>query len=108
MPESKHGVHAKPQTAFRLPEGLLVWLKEQAGREGGDVTMTAIVERALVRERERCEGITTRAVPAAPVSPPRRTRKPRADTAPAATFREPESAGDIMAALRRRRNGDQS
>src|ERR1035441_3091259 len=61
---SRHGVHAARQTAFRLPEGLLAWLKEQAGREGDKVTMTAIAERALERERERCEGINTSAGPA--------------------------------------------
>lgn len=82
------GVHSKPQTAFRLPEGLLAWLKRQAEREGGDVTMTAIVERALERERERCEGITTGNGRTGSVSPPpKRARKPSADTAPAATFR---------------------
>lgn len=70
MPPSKHGVHGTAQTAFRLPEGLLAWLKEQAGREGGGVTMTAIVERALEAERERCGGITTSAASPAAVSPP--------------------------------------
>jgi hypothetical protein len=114
---SRHGVHAARQTAFRLPEGLLAWLKEQAGREGDKVTMTAIAERALERERERCEGITTSAAPAAAVSPPpKRPRRPRADTSPAATFKQPEppaktaaqpeGASDI-AAFFRRRNGDQ-
>jgi hypothetical protein len=45
-----HGVHTTRQTAFRLPEGLLAWLRDQAGREG--VTMTDIVQRALERERD--------------------------------------------------------
>jgi hypothetical protein len=56
-PLMPRGVHAKSQTAFRLPGGLLAWLKEQAEREGDDVTMTAIVERALERERERCAAL---------------------------------------------------
>ena len=102
----KHGVHAKPQTAFRLPEGLLAWLREQAAREE-PVTMTDITVRALEAERDRCSGITTTAAPAVPVSPPRQARKPKADTAPPAQFRQPESADDIAAFFRNRRTGDQ-
>ncbi len=90
MASKMHGVHTTAQTAFRLPEGLLAWVREQAKREGDGRTMTDIAVRALEAERERCAGITTSATPAAPVSPPRRTRKPRADTAPAATFKQPE------------------
>jgi hypothetical protein len=40
-----HGIHTTRQTAFRLPEGLLAWLREQAERE--DRTMTEIVIDAL-------------------------------------------------------------
>lgn len=46
-----HGVHNTRQTAFRLPEGLLAWLREQAEREGR--TMTDIVEDALEEYRRR-------------------------------------------------------
>jgi len=55
-----HGVHSTRQTAFRLPEGLLAWLRAQAGREGDGRTMTDIVQRALERERERCQDTTSR------------------------------------------------
>lgn len=37
--------HLRPQTAFRLPEAVLVWLREQAEREGR--SMTAITIEAL-------------------------------------------------------------
>ena len=46
-----HGEHNDVQTAFRLPGGLLAWLREQAKAE--DRTMTAIVRRALEAEREK-------------------------------------------------------
>ena len=46
-----HGEHNDVQTAFRLPEGLLTWLREQAKAE--DRTMTAIVRRALEAYREQ-------------------------------------------------------
>lgn len=48
-----HGVHKLTQTAFRLPEDLLAWLKEKAEREGR--TMTEIVVNALERERAKGE-----------------------------------------------------
>ena len=79
-----HGVHAKNQTAFRLPEGLLARL--QAHAKDGQ-TMTDIAARGIAAELDRLDGITT----AEPVSPPpKRPRRPRADTAPAATFKQPE------------------
>jgi hypothetical protein len=53
-----HGVHNSRQTAFRLPEGLLAWLREHAEREGR--TMTEIVTEALEAYRDRLSGITTR------------------------------------------------
>ena len=40
-----HGIHSTAQTAFRLPEGLLAWLREQATAE--DRAMTAVVIDAL-------------------------------------------------------------
>jgi predicted DNA-binding protein len=46
-----HGEHREVQTAFRLPEGLLAWLREQAKAE--DRTMTAIVRRALEEYRRQ-------------------------------------------------------
>lgn len=46
-----HGEHNLAQTAFRLPPDLLAWLREQAGREGPDRTMTAIVIDALRQYR---------------------------------------------------------
>lgn len=39
------GVHKTEQTAFRIPESRLAWLRAQAGRE--QRTMTAIVNDAL-------------------------------------------------------------
>ena len=39
------GVHKTTQTAFRLPKGLLAWLRAQA--EAEDRPMTAIVTDAL-------------------------------------------------------------
>ena len=100
-----HGVHAKDQTAFRFPPGVLPRLKARAGAEGR--TMTDIVVDLVTGYLDQQDGITTSAPPAKPVSPPR--SKPRkAGTAPAARFREPESAQDIMAALRRRREAGQS
>ena len=100
-----HGVHAKNQTAFRLPEGLLARLKDGAERHGQ--TMTDIVARGISAELDRLDGITTSAAPTAPVSPPRRTRKPRADTAPAATFRPAETGSDIVKRLFASREGSQ-
>jgi predicted DNA-binding protein len=44
-PPMPRGDHNDAQTAFRLPEGLLVRLRTQAKAE--DRTMTAIVKRAL-------------------------------------------------------------
>jgi hypothetical protein len=44
-----HGIHATRQTAFRLPESLLAWLREQAERE--DRAMTEIVTDALTAYR---------------------------------------------------------
>ena len=106
MASKNHGVHSTAQTAFRLPEGLLARLKAHATN---GQTMTDIAARGIAAELDRLDGITTSVPPVAPVSPPRRTRKPREDTAPAATFKqaEPEGASDI-AAFFRRRNGDQS
>ena len=40
---------------FRLPEGLLAWLRGQAATEK-PVTMTDILVRALEAERDRCDG----------------------------------------------------
>jgi hypothetical protein len=54
-----NGIHKRTQTAFRLREDLKTWLEEQAGHEGPDVTMTAIVERALEAERARCTAKTS-------------------------------------------------
>ena len=96
-----HGVHAKDQTAFRFPPGILPRLKAQAEMEGR--TMTDIVTDLVTGY---LDGITT-SVPAEPVSPPRQARKPREDTAPPAQFRQPESADDIAAFFRNRRTGDQ-
>lgn len=95
------GVHAKDQTAFRFDPELLARLKDAAKRHGQ--TMTDIVARGTATELDRLDGITTSAAPSAPVSP-RHTA--RADAVPPAQFREPESASDIMAALRRRKSGE--
>ena len=48
-----HGVHAKDQTAFRLPPDLRDWLKAQAEREGR--TMTDIMVSVLADYRTQCE-----------------------------------------------------
>ena len=60
-----HGVHAKDQTAFRFPPGVLPRLKAQAEAEGR--TMTDIVVGLVAGY---LDGITTDPVPAAAVSPP--------------------------------------
>jgi hypothetical protein len=98
--------HAKDQTAFRFAPELLARLKDGAKRHGQ--TMTDIVARGTEAELDRLDGITTDPGPVESVSPPR--RKPRQAEAPAppARFREPESASDIMAALRRRGQEAQS
>jgi predicted transcriptional regulator len=51
---SPHGVHAREQTAFRLPPGLLARLRDQAERE--QRTMTDIVVAALIDYLDRTEG----------------------------------------------------
>lgn len=51
-----HGEHGDVQTAFRLPEGLLARLREQAKAE--DRTMTAVVRRALEAYFELRDGGT--------------------------------------------------
>jgi hypothetical protein len=89
-----HGVHNTAQTAFRLPESLLARLKESAKRHGQ--TMTDIVVRGIEAELDRLDG--------GAVSPPR-VRESRADTAPPATFREPESAQSIADYYKNRKNG---
>jgi predicted DNA-binding protein len=48
-----HGVHARDQTAFRLPPELRDWLKVQSEQE--DRTMTDIVISALSEYRARRE-----------------------------------------------------
>ena len=54
-----HGEHKGVQTAFRLPEALLAWLREQARAEGR--TMTAVVQQALEAYREQvADGVTVR------------------------------------------------
>jgi predicted DNA-binding protein len=51
---SRHGVHTRDQTAFRLPPELRARLKAQAERE--DCTMTGIVVAALIDYLDRAEG----------------------------------------------------
>jgi predicted DNA-binding protein len=46
-----HGVHKKDQTAFRLPESLLAWLRDYAKRQSR--TMTDIVNEALADYRAK-------------------------------------------------------
>lgn len=84
-----HGVHAKDQTAFRFPPGVLPRLKAQAEAEGR--TMTDIVVSLVTGY---LDGITTSATPAKPVSPPR-ARRAREDPTPVVTFvaaEEPQPA----------------
>ena len=90
--------HKTAPKAVRMPDGLLA--RVEAARADGE-TVNAFIVAAIEERLERCAGGST-----APAAEPRSgstTRKPRADTAPAG--REPESASDIMAAIRRRRNG---
>lgn len=51
---SPHGVHAREQTAFRLPPDLLARLRDRAERE--QRTMTDIVIDAITAELDRIEG----------------------------------------------------
>ena len=88
-----HGVHAKDQTAFRLDPDLRARLKARAEKDGQ--SMTDIAARGITAELDRLDGITTSAVQADPVSPPR-ARKPRA--VPAVSFvaaedEQPKQAG---------------
>jgi hypothetical protein len=97
-----HGTHKTAQTAFRFPEGLLASLKETAEREG--VTATAYVVAAIEEKLTRSgHGITTCVTitpePVAVSPPPKRTRRPRADTAPAVTFTAPLDSPNARIAL---------
>lgn len=47
---TRHGVHNLTQTAFRIPEGLLAWLRAQAEHE--ERPMSAIVLDALQAYRD--------------------------------------------------------
>jgi hypothetical protein len=99
-----HGVHTTVQTGFRIPAGVLASAKAAAAR--GKVTLTAFVISAIEEKLARDgAGITTTATGRDGITT--RARKPRtAATTPAAKA-GPESASDIMAALRRRRTGGQ-
>jgi hypothetical protein len=76
----KHGVHNNPFIGWNPPAGDSAWARSEAERRG--VALSAILTEALQRYRAECGA---KHPPAA--APPRRTRKPIADTAPAATFR---------------------
>lgn len=52
-----HGIHKLKQTAFRLPEELLAWLKRQSERE--QRARTAIVADALSDYRAKHDPDTT-------------------------------------------------
>ena len=99
-----HGVHNTVQTAFRIPEGLLASLKDEAGREG--VTATAYLLAAIQEKLARSgHGITTTPEPAEPVSPPpRKPRQPKA--APAATITAPLDSPNARIALSGRDDPD--
>jgi hypothetical protein len=90
-----------------MPAGLRSWYREHAAATGQK--LNALLVAALEEYRARHDGATAAPAPAASgtTAAPKRARKPRADTAPRATFREPESASDIAAAIFRRTNGDQ-
>jgi len=90
--------HKTKPKAVRMPDGLLAWYEQHAAATGRSVN-AALVGALEEHRAQHDSGSTT---PPAPVAPPRReARQP--EPAPAARFREPESASDIMAALRRRR-----
>lgn len=83
-----------------LRERLLAYAK-QAAR-----SYSSVLSEAVTEYLDRRDGITA----PAPASRGNTARKPRArPVPPPATFKpaEPESASDIMAALRRRRDGAQ-
>jgi hypothetical protein len=81
-----------------MPDGLLA--RAEAVLADGE-TMNGLIVAAIEELVARREGGSTK--PAAARGSTTRARKPKADTAPPAQFREPESASDIMAAIRRRR-----
>ena len=54
---SRHGVHVREQTAFRLPPDVLARLRGQAERE--QRTMTDIVADAIAAYLARTEGAAT-------------------------------------------------
>ena len=102
--------HAKDLAAFRLDPDLRARLKARAEEEG--VTMTGYVSEAIEEKLKR--GITTTSAGVSPPAPPvpvpvaapqeQPQAKGKRANAPAAA-REPESAADIVAALRRRNGG---
>ena len=90
-----------------MPDGLLARV-EEAVKESAE-TVNAFIVAAIEEHLTRREGGSTALPAKAGGGSTTRSRKPREDTAPAATFKqaEPEGASDI-AAFFRRRNGDQS
>ena len=93
--------HKRPVISARVSRESLDWAHGEANRRGqpfGD-----FMDGLITAERDRMASRPP-ALVAASQEQPKTTRK-RTD-APAAS-REPESAGDIMAALRRRNGGKQ-
>ena len=78
--------HKNRPKAVRMPDGLEARIG--AALEDGEKVNAFIV--AAIEERLERRGSTTSAAPAEPVAPPKRSRRPRADIAPAATFKQAE------------------
>lgn len=85
--------HKTVPKAVRMPDGLLARVEAALAP---DEKVNAFIVAAIEREVTRREGGSTTsgaaaAAPAERVAPPRRTRKPEADTVPPVVLREPAS-----------------
>lgn len=95
--------HKTKPKAVRMPDGLQARVETvvRDTPETFNAFVVAAIEERLARRESGSATRATRPTRGSTTS----ARKDCEDTAPRATFREPESASDIMAALRRRRTG---
>jgi hypothetical protein len=97
--------HKHNPIAYRPPQDVRDWLAAESARTGQAVNALITM---LARERMARDGGTTAAGALVEGGATAASRKPRAAPAAAPSAKpEPESASDIMAALRRRRTGGQ-
>jgi hypothetical protein len=94
--------HKNRPKAVRMPDGLLGWYETYAAAQDSSVNSALVA--ALEEFRSRHDGATTAPVPAvrgatAVSPPPKRTRTPRGDTAPAVMFTAPLDSPNARIAL---------